>query len=921
MTQTRFDLFRLKAVCVALIAVFPALAEAGVAGRVQFVAGDVRAVDAKGSERVLRKGQDVNEGDTVLSGPGGSAQLKMIDGAVIAVRPGTELKVVDYVFDDKEDGKENASFSLLKGGLRAVTGRIGRINKDRYKIETPTAVIGIRGTDHEPVVVLPSSVGVEAGSPPGTYDKVNVGATSLTNQAGTTLVAANQVGFAASPTQLPVILPKVPDFYRATPAPKQGQKQEQEQKQEQKQAQTSTQQESTQTGGTDTASSDAKIETAVAAVVAAPAANLTATDTSGNTLNLSNQTLTTSSGQLLNLNGETLDKVPQAPLAHTELIVAYPAQTQSTGTTQPAQTFYYPAVFYFSGPSQLVKRDSAGNLASVTNSGSDFIGYQSSLSHSGSTMADLGKDAATSLSWGRWQGGQVRQSIQFFDMDANGNWGLGADNAADVFVIGGSHTIDATLGSGSLHWIAGNSAPNYLSRVLTGSANYSLIGGTKPTDQQGNTGTLTSASLGVNFTTQTANANLNFSIGGNSWGMQSNEMQLNGPHFSSYNACTDFCNSSVSLTKNGAAVSSIGTPTTGFAFGSMNGALLGSGLNGAALQYAIQEGVPTTQVDSVTGHTLTTFSNNVIQGVAGFSGPTQDINTPFRVVGVADGWDNGLDALDDTLIENAGSFFRGSVDGDEAPMARVVDGPGGLTEFIGSARGYTSVAGGTSSIDLETAATIKIGSAVNRDIGSVAISGTTVSWGRWEGGSVDIYSRDGTVKLGTIDNSNRSVHWLASSALTGAGTLSNLPLTGSATYTVAGNTNPTDFKGNVGTLTSATLTADFSNAKVNAGINVSFNSPTNTSNWNMSASGIPLGGRDGFGSSTVLNGVNGIAHTASCSGASCGTKTIGHIDGVLFGGAQGAVVTYGMATGSATTASTAAFTLLNAVTGVVIMKR
>ena len=79
----------------------------------------------------------------------------MIDGGLVALRPDTKLKVDTYVFNGQEDGSENPVFSLLKGGLRAITGIIGKRNKERYNLRTPTSTIGIRGTDHEPFVVLP----------------------------------------------------------------------------------------------------------------------------------------------------------------------------------------------------------------------------------------------------------------------------------------------------------------------------------------------------------------------------------------------------------------------------------------------------------------------------------------------------------------------------------------------------------------------------------------------------------------------------------------------------------------------------------------------------------------------------------------------------------------------------------------------
>ncbi len=947
--KTRIASLNVKVLCLALWAAFPVMAEAGVAGSFQFVIGDVRVMNGAGKERVALKGQQVNEGETVLTGAGGSAQLRMIDSGMVALRPGTQLKVVTYVFNGAEDGSENAVFSLVKGGLRAITGLIGRTHKDRYKLETPTVVIGIRGTDHEPFVVPQPPAGVTATNPPGTYDRVNVGATSLTNQAGSALVARNEVGFAASPTQLPMILPTLPSFYQVTPAPLS----RQNQKPAREEAQDSGSQTAAASGAGDSAASasDTAASITAAPVIEATASTtppptaLTGNDASGTLLDVSNQTLTTADGQPLPLDGGTATPAPApapapapVPLQSTgfELIASYPA-TQS-GNPQ----MLYPAVYSSGGGSLVLTRDAAGNLVGASNTSTDSFSNtfgnidqgksssSSTLSQSGSVFADYGSDAATGLSWGRWQGGQVTQTNQYFGTDAGGNQGLGAVDASGVFVIGAVFTNSAVLGNGSLHWLSGSSAtPGYLARVLTGSANYTLLGGTHPTDQLGTIGALNSATLGVNFTTQIANADVNFSIAGNSWDMQSNDMLLDGGHFNSQTNCTSTsCTSSVSLTKNGVLTSSVGTPTTGPSFGNLNGMLLGLGLNGAGLQYSVSDSVPTTTLDS-NGNPITTFSNSLIQGVAAFAGPTQDINTPFRAVATSDGWDYDLrNSLNSGMSLDFSSFYRGSISGDIQPVARVIDSAAGLTEFLGQSRGYTPVnpldiVPGISDRGIDS--TIKIGSAVNRDVGSASIGGATISWGRWEGGHVDIYSRDGTVKLGAIDNTGRSMHWLTTSALTGS--FLNLPLTGSASYTLAGSTSPTDLKGNVGTLGAVTLNADFGNAKVNAAINLGFNAPTNVSNWSMSASNIPLGGSDDFHSSSALNGVNGIVHTVSCSGVSCGPQALGYLDGHFIGGGQGAIMTYGMATGtvtattpSTTNPATSTFTPANAVTGLVVMK-
>jgi hypothetical protein len=142
----------LRTSMLALAALFLSLtlqAHAAEVGVVQFTAGNVQVRDGGGRLRAVAKGDAVNEGDVILTAASASAQLRMMDGAVVAVRPESELKIDQYRFAGREDGSELAVMALVKGGFRTITGLIGRTNKEKYRINTITATIGIRGTDHE----------------------------------------------------------------------------------------------------------------------------------------------------------------------------------------------------------------------------------------------------------------------------------------------------------------------------------------------------------------------------------------------------------------------------------------------------------------------------------------------------------------------------------------------------------------------------------------------------------------------------------------------------------------------------------------------------------------------------------------------------------------------------------------------------
>src|SRR5665647_2438897 len=209
----------LKALPVLLLLAAYAGAAFGVAGNVQFVIGDVKLINKAGESQALQKGAAINEGDRIVTADGASAQIKMVDGGFIAIRPNTDMGFDTYRYSGKEDGTENAVVSLLQGGFRTITGLIGRTNKQNYLVKTATATIGIRGTDHEPMVILAPQPGQVAIAAAGTYDKVNVGIAYIRTDAGSVDIQRNQVGFAPVSRAAPVILPRIPSFYKPTPAP------------------------------------------------------------------------------------------------------------------------------------------------------------------------------------------------------------------------------------------------------------------------------------------------------------------------------------------------------------------------------------------------------------------------------------------------------------------------------------------------------------------------------------------------------------------------------------------------------------------------------------------------------------------------------------------------------------------------------
>jgi len=190
-------------------------------GRFQLSSGDVQIITPDKKSRPGSRGELVNEGDTVVTGKTGAAHIRMSDDGIIAMRADTTIVIDTFRWEGREDGTERSVLSLVKGGFRAITGVIGRTNKSQYIVNTTTATIGIRGTDHEPFFIPAPAAGETPSAEPGTYNKVNIGETFIRTSAGTVELGQNQVGFASVQGNVaPVRLERMPEFMRATAMPR-----------------------------------------------------------------------------------------------------------------------------------------------------------------------------------------------------------------------------------------------------------------------------------------------------------------------------------------------------------------------------------------------------------------------------------------------------------------------------------------------------------------------------------------------------------------------------------------------------------------------------------------------------------------------------------------------------------------------------
>ena len=197
-----------------------------VAGTVVHLSGPLLAKKADGSVKVLARRSEVEQGDTLVAEKGTYAQIRFIDNSEVTLRPDTTFKIEAFAYDEGKPDADSISFNLLKGGLRSVTGLLGKRNKEKFSLKTPTATIGIRGTTFIAQYVpagmpagpgRPPVPGAAAMLPPGLHVQVVDGAIALTNPGGAMNFTAGQFGYVRNNISPPVIVPSNPGLKFSPP--------------------------------------------------------------------------------------------------------------------------------------------------------------------------------------------------------------------------------------------------------------------------------------------------------------------------------------------------------------------------------------------------------------------------------------------------------------------------------------------------------------------------------------------------------------------------------------------------------------------------------------------------------------------------------------------------------------------------------
>ncbi|OEZ60324.1 FecR domain-containing protein [Duganella sp. HH105] len=210
----------IKSILALLMWCCAALASAAqVAGVVAQASGPLTARSPNGAVRQLKLQSEVESGDTLATASGAWATVRFIDNSELTMKPGTTVVVEQFSFDGDKPEADRAAFTLVKGGLRSLSGLLGKRNKEKFAMKTPSATIGIRGTTFFlEYLTGKGDADPSPGLEPGLHVHVSAGGISLVNEAGQFQYDPGQFGFIKNNVTKPVKMFANPGMQFAPPA-------------------------------------------------------------------------------------------------------------------------------------------------------------------------------------------------------------------------------------------------------------------------------------------------------------------------------------------------------------------------------------------------------------------------------------------------------------------------------------------------------------------------------------------------------------------------------------------------------------------------------------------------------------------------------------------------------------------------------
>lgn len=114
-------------------------------GKITVLKGDVTI--KRGSAVIVAKsGTTLEKKDFIKTAKNAKIQIIFSDHTIFTIGKSSTLDIADYLYDESKPKNNKVKLNVFKGAFSSITGRIGKLNKSKFKLRTKSASIGIRGT-------------------------------------------------------------------------------------------------------------------------------------------------------------------------------------------------------------------------------------------------------------------------------------------------------------------------------------------------------------------------------------------------------------------------------------------------------------------------------------------------------------------------------------------------------------------------------------------------------------------------------------------------------------------------------------------------------------------------------------------------------------------------------------------------------
>lgn len=182
------------------------------AGELTEAKGQVRAKHGQDPERTLATGGPVFVEDDLSTGPEDKGKVVFTDGSSLDIGPGSRVLMADFAYDPHDMDSSKQALRMAKGLFRYVSGKVVQNDPARLRLESPLAVIGIRGTtmDHKIVTETKTIKGV-----PTETVKEELHALRASHGSQVVVDQRGLKSMLAKPDQAVFLRPKLPGSVRA----------------------------------------------------------------------------------------------------------------------------------------------------------------------------------------------------------------------------------------------------------------------------------------------------------------------------------------------------------------------------------------------------------------------------------------------------------------------------------------------------------------------------------------------------------------------------------------------------------------------------------------------------------------------------------------------------------------------------------